>query len=207
MVRAVDGRHAARKCSTKKREVSEAAVGRAGRGVVSKLPGDCEQKRPIIERIHQRLANLPQEVPQIPVTPLAELDRMLAGAQAMLLSMPEAAQVTESLRQMREMLRSHSAGGVRAPRPRVPAGDGRRSAAAAADAPGRVDARAAASERSARERGLAFRRQDRPLPDAGLQQGEHLGRRADGPVRQRRAERRSRGHRQPAASLRGVVGR
>ena len=72
---------------------------------VSKLPCDCEKKRPIIERIHQRLANLPQEVPQIPVTPLAELDRMLAGAQTMLLSMPEASQATESLRQMREMLR------------------------------------------------------------------------------------------------------
>lgn len=74
--------------------------------IVSKLPSSCEQKRPLIERIHQRLANLPKEVPEIPVTPPAELDRMLAGAQAMLLSMPQAAQITENLRQMREMLRS-----------------------------------------------------------------------------------------------------
>jgi uncharacterized protein len=74
--------------------------------IVSKLPRDCAEKRPIIERIHQRLANLPQEVPQIPVTPLADLDRMLAGAQTMFLSMPEAAQATEGLRQLREMLRS-----------------------------------------------------------------------------------------------------
>ena len=73
---------------------------------ISKLPCDCQSKRPIIERIHQRLANLPQEVPQIPVTSLAELDRMLAGAQAMLLSMPQASQATEGLREMREMLRA-----------------------------------------------------------------------------------------------------
>ena len=45
-------------------------------------------------------------MPEIPVTPLAELDRMLAGAQTMLLSMPQASQITDSLRQMREMLRS-----------------------------------------------------------------------------------------------------
>jgi uncharacterized protein len=74
--------------------------------IVSKLPSDCQRKQQIIERIHQRLANLPQEVPQIPVTPLTQLDQMLAGAQAMLLSMPQASQITESLRQMREMLRS-----------------------------------------------------------------------------------------------------
>ncbi len=74
--------------------------------VVSKLPCDCRRKQPIIERIHQKLANLPQEVPQIPVTPLADLDRMLAAAQTMLLSMPEAAQATDGLRQLREMLRS-----------------------------------------------------------------------------------------------------
>jgi uncharacterized protein len=74
--------------------------------IVSKLPTDCQRKQPIIERIHQRLASLPQQVPEIPVAPLAELDQMLAGAQAMLLSMPQASQLTDSLRQMREMLRS-----------------------------------------------------------------------------------------------------
>jgi uncharacterized protein len=74
--------------------------------VASKLPHDCEQKRPIIERIHQRLANLPREVPQLPVTPLADLDRVLAGAQTMLLSMPQASDIAETLRKMREMLRS-----------------------------------------------------------------------------------------------------
>jgi hypothetical protein len=74
--------------------------------VVSKLPIACQQKQPIIERIHRKLANLPAEVPQIPVTPLADLDHMLAGAQTMLLAMPEASQATDGLRQLREMLRS-----------------------------------------------------------------------------------------------------
>ncbi len=73
---------------------------------VSKLPCDCAKKKPIIERIHQRLLNLPLEVPQIPVTPLADLDHTLAGAQTMFLSMPEATQATDGLRQLRELLRS-----------------------------------------------------------------------------------------------------
>lgn len=73
---------------------------------VSKLPTNCEKKRPIIERINQRLANLPKEPPQIPVTALAELDQGLAAAQAMLLSIPEASRINDSLREMREMLRS-----------------------------------------------------------------------------------------------------
>jgi hopanoid biosynthesis associated RND transporter like protein HpnN len=73
---------------------------------VSKLPCDCAKKQPIIERIHQRLLNLPQEVPQIPVTPLADLDHTLAAAQTMFLSMPEATQATDGLRQLRELLRS-----------------------------------------------------------------------------------------------------
>ena len=44
----------------------------------------CRRRRknvPTIERIHQRLANLPRQVPEIPVTPHADLDQMLAAAQ------------------------------------------------------------------------------------------------------------------------------
>ena len=52
--------------------------------VDSKLPDDAEQKRPIVEHIHGRLANLPSQSPQIPVTPLVELDRMLAGAESVI---------------------------------------------------------------------------------------------------------------------------
>ena len=75
--------------------------------VASKLPdvADATQKTPIIAHIHQRLANLSAQVPQIPVTPSAELDQMLAGAQAMLLSMPDGVQAMAGLQQMREMLR------------------------------------------------------------------------------------------------------
>lgn len=73
--------------------------------VATKLPTDVEQKRPIIEKIHQRLANLPQQVPQIPVTPSAELDQMLAGAQSMLSSDTSAGQAASGLQQLREMLR------------------------------------------------------------------------------------------------------
>ena len=93
--------------------------------VISKLPADCESKRPIIQRIHERLANLPQQTPQIPVTPLAELDRMLAGAQTMLLSMPEAAQAAENLRGLRECCetsrpRNTNAASAPTNRPRLP---------------------------------------------------------------------------------------
>ena len=46
--------------------------------IVSYFPQDTEAKRPIIERIHARLANLPESVPPIPVVPPAELDGALA---------------------------------------------------------------------------------------------------------------------------------
>ena len=54
------------------------------------------------------------------------------------------------------------------PRPPVPANHGGRSAGAAANAPGRLHARAPAVGRPARKRGHALRRQDGPLPDASL---------------------------------------
>ena len=73
--------------------------------VATKLPTEAEQKRPIIERIHRRLANLPSEAPVIPVTPPAELDRMLAQAQAMLASQPAASQAAAGLQRFRAMLK------------------------------------------------------------------------------------------------------
>ena len=73
--------------------------------VATRLPADVEQKRAIVERIHQRLANLPPQVPQIPVTPHAELDRMLAGAQTMLKSQSDSGQAAAGLQQLRDMLR------------------------------------------------------------------------------------------------------
>jgi hopanoid biosynthesis associated RND transporter like protein HpnN len=72
--------------------------------IVSKLPVGCKEKQPIIEDIHRRLSNLPKETPQIPVTPLANLNRMLAGAQSMLAAMPESSQTAAGLEQLRGML-------------------------------------------------------------------------------------------------------
>ncbi len=73
--------------------------------VATKLPADVERKRPIIRHIHQRLSRLPRQAPPIPVTPPAELDRMLAGAQAMLSSQSDAEHAAAGLQQLREMLR------------------------------------------------------------------------------------------------------
>ena len=72
--------------------------------IVSKLPGGCKEKRPIIEDIHRRLSNLPKETPQIPVTPLADLNRMLAGVQSMLAAMPELSETAAGLQHLRETL-------------------------------------------------------------------------------------------------------
>lgn len=72
--------------------------------IVSKLPSGCKEKQPIIEDIHRRLANLPKEVPTIPVTPLADLNRMLGGAQTMLATMPDSAPMAAGLQQLCEML-------------------------------------------------------------------------------------------------------
>ena len=44
--------------------------------IATELPQGVQRKRPIIERIHGRLANLPQQAPQIPVTPADELARV-----------------------------------------------------------------------------------------------------------------------------------
>ncbi|MEN6407267.1 MAG: MMPL family transporter [Thermoguttaceae bacterium] len=72
--------------------------------VATKLPGDLERKRPIVERIHARVANLPSQVPAIPVTPAAELVKVLTGAESMLASQPGADAAVGGLRQLREML-------------------------------------------------------------------------------------------------------
>ncbi|MEN6366742.1 MAG: MMPL family transporter [Thermoguttaceae bacterium] len=72
--------------------------------VATKLPGEVEQKRPFIERIHARVANLPRQTPTIPVTPAAELTKALTGAESMLAAQPGADAAAGGLRQLREML-------------------------------------------------------------------------------------------------------
>ncbi len=73
--------------------------------VASQLPGDSPRKRPLVESIHQRLANLPRQAPEIPVTPAAELDRALAAASTMLLGRPGTEQAVSGLEQLRDALR------------------------------------------------------------------------------------------------------
>ncbi len=74
--------------------------------VATAMPSDVEQKRPLIEAIHRRLAGLPRQAPPIPVASAAELDQMLATAQTMLLSAPESAEAVAGMQQLREMLRN-----------------------------------------------------------------------------------------------------
>jgi hopanoid biosynthesis associated RND transporter like protein HpnN len=73
--------------------------------VATKLPTDAAEKRSMIERIHQRLANLPQQLPIIPVTPPTQLDQMLAGAQKLLTSQSATGTASAGLQQLREMLK------------------------------------------------------------------------------------------------------
>ncbi len=74
--------------------------------VATAVPENVEQKRPLIENIHQRLAKLTEQTPSIPVVSPSELDRMLATAQAVLLSGPETAPAVAGIQQFREMLRN-----------------------------------------------------------------------------------------------------
>jgi uncharacterized protein len=74
--------------------------------IASKLPAESEQKRPLVERIHGRLTNLPLRAPPIPVVPPGELDRMLSGVQTLFTSTPNAAQAVEGLQRLRGLLRS-----------------------------------------------------------------------------------------------------
>ena len=110
--------------------------------IASKLPRDIPQKRPIIERIAQRFADLPKQVPELPVLPAAELDRLLAGAEIDAL-LPRRRQtrretVRRRLHRLRQMDPPDSGGGVPTPHPAIPAGHGRRTARKAAKAPGGV---------------------------------------------------------------------
>lgn len=68
--------------------------------IVSLLPVDHERKRPIIERIHTKLAGLPERPPLIPVDRPEVLGQMLAGAQQMLVQFrqPAAARTFEQVR-------------------------------------------------------------------------------------------------------------
>jgi len=69
------------------------------------FPADDEQAQPIIERIHGRLANLPERPPTIPVDPPADLGRVLARSQALLAANPRTMKIRRQLEQVRDKLR------------------------------------------------------------------------------------------------------
>ncbi len=73
--------------------------------IASLIPADHEEKLPIIKRIHDRLADLPERPPRIPVDPPAELGRVLARIQTYLAHYPRLGRVERQLEQVRDALR------------------------------------------------------------------------------------------------------
>jgi len=69
------------------------------------FPNQQEQNLPLIARIHQRLANLPERSPKIPVDPPEELGQVLAMGQSMLLGNPRAGGICQQLARIRDRLR------------------------------------------------------------------------------------------------------
>lgn len=73
--------------------------------IVSLLPKDHKFKQPIIQRIEQRLANLPEQPPRIPVDKPDYIGRVLARMQQFLSAIPEGRPAVRELEQIRDRLR------------------------------------------------------------------------------------------------------
>ncbi len=73
--------------------------------IVSLLPADHDAKRPLIERIRQRLEALPERPPLIPVDSPEELGRRMAQAQELLAARSTRSRVAADLDQTRDKLR------------------------------------------------------------------------------------------------------
>lgn len=72
--------------------------------IASMFPFEVQQKQPLIQRIHQRLAYLPPAAPEIPLVSPAELDQVLGGMENMLAA-AGTPNLGGQLRQIRELLR------------------------------------------------------------------------------------------------------
>lgn len=72
--------------------------------IVSLLPVDHEKKRPIIERIQAKLANLPERPPVVPVERPEELGQLLAAAQQEFIGRQEL-RAARTFEQLRDALR------------------------------------------------------------------------------------------------------
>ncbi|MBX3411338.1 MAG: MMPL family transporter [Pirellulales bacterium] len=73
--------------------------------IVSLLPPDEEVKKPIIGRINERLASLPERPPLIDVSPPEQLGLALARAQELVSRSPSGAPCAQYLAQARDLLR------------------------------------------------------------------------------------------------------
>lgn len=73
--------------------------------IVSLLPPDEEVKKPIITRINDRLASLPERPPLIDVSPPEQLGLALARAQELAARSPNGVACAQSLAQARDLLR------------------------------------------------------------------------------------------------------
>jgi len=90
---------------TLKRQFEQVASVERVEDIARFFPADDEQAQPIIERIHGRLANLPERPPTIPVDPPADLGRVLARSQALLAANPRTMKIRRQLEQVRDKLR------------------------------------------------------------------------------------------------------
>jgi hopanoid biosynthesis associated RND transporter like protein HpnN len=75
--------------------------------IASLFPPQVDQKRPIVEAIHRRLADLPpalSQLPQLPVLPPAQLDAALAGIERFLLAAGGPAQTVQRIGHVRQLL-------------------------------------------------------------------------------------------------------
>jgi len=73
--------------------------------IVSLLPADHDAKRAVIERIHRRLAQLPERPPMIPVDAPEGLGQVLAHAQQLLADRGVASRCQRELEAVRDVLR------------------------------------------------------------------------------------------------------
>jgi uncharacterized protein len=90
----------------KKAKFNELATVEKTEEIVSFLPVDDEIKRPIIERIGQRLAALPERPPLIPIDRPEKLGQVLGQLQELLVRTGRGEKCARQLEQVRQLLRS-----------------------------------------------------------------------------------------------------
>ena len=183
----------------------------------SYVPEDWKQKQPLIQHIHDCLANarLPK-IDAIPVVPPAQLLEALAKLQEVMAAMGRAREA-QQLQRIRDLVRSLPQRRVLPAPEHLPNEPGGRHAAGPVCPADRLESRAAGPDRLSRRPRFPAGRPQRVLLPANSYQGRHLEHDRDGGVRPPIAGRRRQGapdesgHRygrdgQSGASLRVVAG-